>query len=313
MSSEMKCISIQSKKNPTEKCNLVATKGEFCSRHAKSKVKVLWVKPIVTLTRSVKLAGFKILRFLQRYTHPLIYKNHGPSVFLPEICENIHDVYTLEPVNTIPMMYRFSYVDAKRHVWMFDIRFFTQGLTYSGTLLNPFTQEAITGGALERFHALVSSLRKSKKTILYTDDNTLTPEQIWNQKVLDMFLRLSSHGYAVNMSWFESLTMSGHATLYRHLYDGWTYGTALTDADRERIVPKYRGSRTALFRWHPNVICNEAHPLKWWRKQNLYVMTAFLTRSEDKSMQGIGAIYILTAFAKIYRAVRESFPWLQVA
>jgi hypothetical protein len=300
-------MSIQSKKNPVEKCNNLATKGEFCARHVKSKVK--WVAPIVTLTRSVKVAGMKILRWLRRYTYPLIYKHHGPAVFSPEICENIHDVYTLEPTATIPMMYRFSYVDEKKHIWMFDIRFFTQGLTYTGQLLNPFTQEAISGKSLECFQNLVASLRKSNKPVLYTDDNILTPEQIWNQKVLDLFLRLSSHGYAVNLSWFDSLTTSGHASLYRHLYNGWMAGT-LTDADRERIVPKYRGAKTSLFRWHPNVICSEQHVLKWWRKQNLYVMNVFLTRSADKSTQGVGAIFILTAFAKIYPSVRESFPWL---
>jgi len=304
-----KCVSVQSKRNPSDKCNNTATKGEFCARHSKSKVR--WVKPVITLTRSVRLAGLKILRWLQRHTYPLIYKHHGLAVFTPEICENVHDVYTLEPTSTIPLMYRFSYIDSKKHVWMFDIRFFTQGLTYTGSLLNPFTQENIVGSSLNRFHALVASLRKSNVPVLYTEDNTLTPEQIWNQKVLDLFLKLSSHGYAVNLSWFDSLTSTGHTSLYRHLYNGWMLGT-LTEADRERIVPKYRGAKTTLFRWHPNVVCSESHPLKWWRKQNLYVMNAFLTRSEDKSVQGIGAIYILTAFAKIYPSVRESFPWLAV-
>lgn len=309
MPSSDKCASVQSKRNPSEKCNHTATKGEFCARHSKSKVR--WIKPVITLTRSVKVAGLKVLRWLQRHTRPLIYKHHGPAVFVPEICENVHDVYTLESTSTIPMMYRFSYIDTKKHVWMFDIRFFTQGLTYTGSLLNPFTQESIVGPSLDRFHNLVASLRKSNIPVLYTEDNTLTPEQIWNQKVLDLFLKLSSHGYAVNLTWFDSLSATGHTSLYRHLYNGWMAGT-LTEADRERIVPKYRGAKTTLFRWHPNVVCSESHPLKWWRKQNLYVMNAFLTRSDDKSVQGIGAIYVLTAFAKIYPSVRESFPWLAV-
>lgn len=305
--SQLKCISIQSKKNPSEKCNLLATKGEFCSRHAKSKSKIKWVVPLVTLTRSVKMAGMKILHWLQRYVRPLLYKQHGPAIFTPEICDNLHDVYTLEPINTIPMMYRFSYVDSNKHIWMFDIRFFTQGLTYIGHLKNPFTQEAIVGPPFERFQKLVASLRKSNKPVLYIDDNTLTPEQIWNQKVLDLFLKLSSHGYAVNLSWFDSLTISGHSILYKNLYDRWVNGT-LTDDDRERIVPKYKGINSALFRWHP--LCTQGHSVKWWRKQNLYVMNAFLTRSPDKATQGIGAIFILTAFANIYPSVRESFPWL---
>jgi hypothetical protein len=304
---EMKCISIKSKKNTSEKCPLAATKGEFCSRHSKSKVR--WVKPVVTLTRSMRVAGLKVLRFLQRYATRLIYKRRGPAVFTPEICENLHDVYTLEETSTIPILYRFSYVDSKKHVWIFDIRFFTQCLTYTGSLLNPFTQESITGPSLERFQNIVASLRKSNIPVLYTEDNELTPEQIWNQKVLDLFLRLSSHGYAVNLSWFDSLSTSGHASLYRHLYNGWMSGT-LTDADRERIVPKYRGAKTSLFRYPPQVISSEQHPLKWWRKQTLYVMNVLLTRSEDKATQGIGAIFILTAFAKIYPSVRESFPWL---
>jgi hypothetical protein len=148
--------------------------------------------------------------------------------------------------------------------------------------------------------------------ILYLENNELTPEQIWNQKVLDVFLRISSHGYAINVSWFDNLRPTQHACLYAFLYDIWMVHNNLTDYDRERIVPKYRSSNSPLFRWHPHVVCGKPHELKWWRKQNLYVLNAFLTRSSDKSNQGICAIYILTAFARIYPSVRESFPWLAI-
>jgi hypothetical protein len=306
----LKCLSIQSKKNPENKCNNNVTKGEFCSKHSKSKIR--WIKPSVVLTRAVKLAGLKLLRWFQRHINPIIYKKHGPATFFTGISNNPTDIYTLEPIDSIPMKYRFSYKDIKNHVWLFDIRFLTEGRRYSPHLINHFTHEPISGMALDRFHVLVESLTKSKVPILYTDNNILTSEQIWNQKVLDVFLRISSHGYAVNVNWFDNLTVELHSLLYQYLYNGWMYANALTEMDRERIVPKWKNMKSALFRWHPNRICNETHELKWWKKQNLYILNAFLTRSEDKATQGVGAIYVLTAFAKVYPSVRESFPWLVI-
>jgi hypothetical protein len=139
----------------------------------------------------------------------------------------------------------------------------------------------------------------------------LTPEQVWNQKVLDVFLKLISLGYGVNVLWFETLTIRGHELFYRNLYNLWNITLTLTPEEREVIVPGYMSGRSPLFRWSPYAIIGRVQELKWWRKHNLGLMNAFLSRGQEKDIQGCGALYILTALANSHPHVAEAFPWLR--
>ena len=148
------------------------------------------------------------------------------------------------------------------------------------------------------------------ETIVYIEKDVLTPSQAWDQKVLDVFLKLHSHGYGANVLWFESLTVRGHEIFYLHLYRLWNITLGLTSTDKERIVPGHNCGRTPLFRWEPAVITSRSQELKWWRKQSLGLMNAFLTRAKEKEVRGCGALYILTALAQTHPGAAEVFPWL---
>jgi hypothetical protein len=40
------------------------------------------------------------------------------------------------------------------------------------------------------------------------------------------------------------------------------------------------------------------------------LMNSFVNRSEDKTMQSSGALYVITALANSHRQVAEAFSWL---
>ncbi len=308
------CSSIKSKKQANIRCpNPATAKGDFtwCSVHTKSRIPwnkdVQLDKPKPNLQLQEKSAK-TIQRFWIRHGRRNLYKLQGICMYVPEQAHNEKDIYSYDAVQTIPLTYRLSLFDGA-HYWLFDIRFLTQLLQYGSDMKNPFTQESFPTSMFERVRIRSEQLRKMNKPIVYAEEE-LTPEQIWNQKVLDVFLKMISLGYGVNVTWFETLHVRGQEKLYSEMYRLWTQVIPLTNQDRERIVPGYDSGRSALFRWHPSSITQKGFPLKWWRKQNLKVMNAFLTRSNEKENQTCGCLYILRALANIHPRAGEAFPWL---
>jgi hypothetical protein len=288
----------------------MATKGEFCARHWKSKV--LWEekgpqrKPY---TKKQRLAAEAIKRFWLLRGRLAHRRAQGPALFILSESHNDKDIYSYEPISTVPFTYHFSYADSEKRMWSFDLRFLLNLLQYGNELKNPFTQEPIPQAAMERLQARAETLRRQKVPILYAEPEGLTPEQIWNQKVLDVFLKLTTLGFGVNVLWFETMNIRAHEYFYRIMYESWTFNQISHD-ERERIVPGYNSGRTPLFRWVPDSLEGRGFELKWWRKQNLALMNAFLSRGQDRVTQGCGALYILTALAKCHPRAREAFPWL---
>jgi hypothetical protein len=308
--SQKQCLSVKSKKHPDLRCPAKASKDDFCVRHAKSKI--LWTDkapPPKPFTKRQKVAAETIKKFWLRHGRLYHRRTQGPALFVVSESHNDKDIYTYDSITTVPFTYHFSYADSEKRIWSFDLRFLLQLLQYGNDLKNPFTQELIPQVAIVRLQARAETLRKHKIPIIYAEPEGLTSEQIWNQKVLDVFLKLTTLGFGVNVIWFESLSLRAHEYFYRVLYESWTYNQ-LTHDERERIVPGYMSGRTPLFRWHPNGLDGRVGDLKWWRKQNLALMNAFLSRGQDRAIQGCGAIYILTALAKAHPRAREAFHYL---
>jgi hypothetical protein len=306
------CHSIKSKKNSSAHCPSKATHGDFCAKHRKSKI--LWTsmnpKKTYIITRAQRVAINKIYNFWIFYGRRKIQKIHGPATFCPEIANNDTDISNLESLNTIPLIYRFSYVDDSKQIWAFDLRFLVQLMHYGNELKNPYTQTMLPPATVERFQRYTQILIRHKIPVLYTTDTTLSPEQIWNQKVLDVFLKLNSLGYAANLVWFENMALRHHHTFYTSLYNLWNYRLNLSHEQKESVVPAYDSGRSPLFRWTPEVITGHSQELKWWRKNNLSLMNTFLSRGKDRVVQSTGALYVLSALVTCSRGAAEAFPFL---
>ena len=308
---QSQCHSIKSKKNPSLRCVSKATHGDFCARHRKSKI--LWTGPpkkTYIITRKQRAAIEKIYNFWILHGRRKVRRLHGPATFTPEISQNDRDIFNLEPIAKIPVLYSFSYIDANRHIWTFDLRFLVQLMHYGNELKNPYNQEILPPPTLERLQVLAQNLIRHKIPVLYTETSTLTPEQAWNQKVLDVFIKLNSLGYAANLVWFEAMSTRQHHLFYTSLYNLWTHNLGLTHMQKEVLIPAYDSGRAPLFRWTPEVIIGNNQELKWWRKNNLNLMNTFLTRGKDRTIQSTGALYVLMALVSSSGAASEAFPWL---
>ena len=309
-----KCANIKSKKHKDQPCSFPASHGDYCSRHFKNPSPFKPKQPDLPeriVTRSGTAALIKIQRWWKRTSARNRFSRQGPAANALDLAANETEVYSLESISTISSPFFFSFADEKKTLWAFDIRSLSHLVTEGNEIVNPYTRMQISSAILQKVHQRLLWLRQRKYPILYATGDAMTQEQIWNQKVLDVFFKMEALGYRASCRWFDELSILDHMTFYRRLHRLWTYQLGLTNAEKEAIVPGYNAGLSKLFRQTPDRIESQAHDLKWWRRSNLNLILEFLTRASQKSQQGLGALYVLMALVQVVPEAAEAYPWIR--
>ena len=309
-----KCANIKSKKHKDQACSYTATHGDFCSRHFKNPTRFVpkEVKvPDRILTRSGHQAVLLLQKVWKKSANHSRFCRQGPAANWYELASNQTEVYSLDPLTSIPKSFFFSFADDKKNIWAFDIRSLSHLVTEGNEIVNPYTRLPIDSQTLQKIHKRIVWLRERKFPILHATGENLTPDQIWNQKVLDVFFKMEALGYRASCRWFDEMTLSDHMSFYRKLYRLWNYQLGLTHAEKEAIIPGFNAGMSKLFRNSPDRIEAQTHDLRWWRKVNLHLILDFLTRAPQKSQQGLGALYVLMALVQVIPEAAEAYPWVR--
>jgi hypothetical protein len=306
------CSNIRSKKHPDARCTLTASQGDFCARHSKNPTRY---QEKYTLTESITYAQLKSITKIQKwwklYSGLLRFHRQGPAANDPTITENQTDVYTLESTSLIPQLYRWSYADAKKHIWIFDVRSISMMRTEDTRekLSNPYTRDIIDAPPLKKFHDHCTWLRKRKYCLVHTADTTeMTPDQLWHQKILDVTMKYDVLGYHTCLNWFEELPVQKLALFYTELWELWYYRLQLNNTVKNQVVPNWNAD-PPLFKWRPHELRNRGDK-KWWQKTVLELLDRFVSSAQLKEHKTLGALYGITGFAIVSPIVREHYPWL---
>ena len=309
---EVSCANVKSRKYKNSQCPYAATHGEFCSRHYKNPLRFLPKKTECdhVHTRKEHAAATKLQRFW-KLRYPL-YKRfvHGPAFYNRSLSSNTTEIYSLETIEKIPALFFFSYLDTKGTCWSFDIRTLNHLLMEDTAIRNPYTRETFPERHMDRLRTRIHQLSSHKINIFYALKDNLNNKQLWNQRVLDVFLKLDALGYRASTQWFETLNLTDHEKLYKKLFILWFSRLGLTHQEKDAIVPGYQAGMNKLFRWNPDKLQGENHDVTWWKKNNLELLKKFISSSEDKTKQALGALYILMGLAQVVPAVGEAYPWI---
>lgn len=305
-----KCQNIKSRRYRSAPCSSAATHGDFCSRHYKNPIRFESQKPSVSLnrilTRSEHQAVLQIQRFWKKWAARQRYSRQGPASNDRTLSQNSTEVYTLESLETIPLVFFFSFADCNRSIWSFDIRSLSHLLKEGSEPQNPYTRQILSPSIIEKVHSRLVWLRKRKYPTLHETGENLTPEQIWNQKVLDVFFKMDALGYRASCRWFDDMVKEEHALFYSKLYRLWTYQLGLTPQEKEDILP----GCTKIFKQTPERAVTANHDLKWWRRTNLNMILEFISRGTSKSQQGLGALYVIMGIVQVIPEAAEAYPWI---
>jgi len=307
-----KCANVKSKTHPDSPCKNTATNGDFCARH--------WKRPhryvALTESRNTYVTRFclqairRIQTWWRRILPTLSYKRQGPSVNFYTLSQNTTEVYSMEPVEKIPRLFFFSYADPNKTIWAFDIRSLSHIMAQGKQAENPYTREPFPPMPLQRLRERISYLRKRKYPVMYLQGESLSQEQEWNQRVLDIFMRLESLGYLAACAWFNGLDRDDHRDFYKIMFQLWNYRLGLSPADKESIVPGHLKAVTKLFRWLPEGTDTMTHNLRWWQKQSLALIQSFIERSPDKTKNALGALYVTMGLVHVSEEAAEAYPWI---
>jgi hypothetical protein len=269
------------------------------------------VLPDKMLTRSAHQAVILLQKFWRVWSIKRRFQRQGPAANCYSLASNQTEVYSLDSLETIPKSFFFSFGDESKNIWAFDIRSLSHLVTEGNEIVNPYTRGLISSAVLQRIHRRILWLRERKFPILYATGENLTPDQLWNQKVLDVFFKMEALGYRASCRWFDEMNLSDHISFYRRLYRLWMYQLGLTSPEREAIVPGYNSGMTKLFRHTPDRIEANTHDLRWWRRANLNLILEFISRAHQKSQQGLGALYVLMALVQVVPEASEAYPWIR--
>lgn len=307
------CANVKSRKHPDVRCPCPATQGDFCARHSKHPVRFQERTPLIKALSSPGPldhdASAKIQTIWRGYRIRRRIQFQGIGSVLPHIAQNTSDVYTLEPLEQIPLLYRWSYTDSKKNTWLFDIRSLAMMFKEGNELQNPYTREILSDSAVTSYKNRLGWLRKRKYCILHIQEEQMTPEQLWHQRILDVFLNLDLLGYHTCLNWFEEMSVIQLYRFYYELWDLWFYRVGLTEQQKSAICPQWRDPIKSVFR----VQLRDAlarKELKWHQTLALDCIEALTTRAVEKENRTLGALYVMTALSLASPKVREHYSWL---
>jgi len=299
MNLSRQCINVKNRKQSNVRCSNRATNEDFCSKHYKNPI--MFVYP-----EYQQKAVVIIQKIWKKYCSKQFFSRQGPARNDYSIANNDSDIYSLEPLVLVPKTYFFSFYDSNKHVWAFDIRTLSYMCSRSKNIKNPYTQEVLTKDILKKIDKRLSWLKKFKYSITY-DSVSLTNEQMWNQRVLDVFNKIEELGYLVNSDWFHDMDKEDHIIFYKKIYDIWNYRLQLTIKEKSLIVPGFN-KKNKLFKFLIEELNSKEE--KVLRKNTLQIIESFIS-SEDKTQKALGIMYVLMGLSYVNDSVSEAYSWIQ--
>lgn len=310
-----KCWNIKSKKHPDVQCPRSAFFGDFCSLHYKNPTYFRKVsKDFINFNEQPICIKDILLKFLQTSRCKIQFKNYkrqGPATYLTNISTNDTEVITMEPVNIIPYMFRFSVLDIssiKPQIWLFDIRSLLaqKKLNELKVLENPYTRQPFTNDVLLRFQNCIEWLTQRNYYLEYTSSETTPSIQFhYQQKILELCLFIDAHGYLTNTHWFEDLTNEKIIQFCKRLDELWLYDLFLTENDRMRICPSWTMDHTSLFSDYRFQTRHKSTALD----RMCSSLLEFVKDSNEKDNQTLACMYILIALTSVSESCAETYPW----
>lgn len=226
----------------------------------------------------------------------------GPALYKRNLSTNETDFYTFEKIDNIPFKYFFSY-NENQSIYSFDIRSFKL-LTQQTQILNPYNRNIISVNILNNALKLIKYLKLNNIFIEYEKD-ILTEEQQLNERIINTFQKIDTHGYNTDITWFSSLNINKLKKFWINLEDIWNYRCNLSTNDKKKIIqniiPFIKIKQINKF----NI--NNKTMLQYTILDDINI---FISNGIDPPSSNTGCLYVLTALSEVNLQCLESMPWL---
>ena len=228
----------------------------------------------------------------------------GHGSLCPALANNTTELASMEPVDTIPIPFRFSFLEAK-NVWLFDIRSLLQERKRleNTTFHNPYTSIPITPATVIRIQKHIEWLLQRNYTL--DTNGSIELSQPYQQKIVELCFLIDSHGYLTNVNWFHFNSIPLVHRFIDKLDDLWTTRLGLTNATKLLIYPEWDIASHNLCPLVRTINVTSA------MNQLTTFLLNFVKAAPLKENKALAAVYILTALTYASDGARKAFPWLR--
>jgi hypothetical protein len=198
----MLCASCKNKTS-TDRCPAQPIKGLlFCGRHAKTRVKRLWVDIIGGESRISKIQKMWRGHFIRKRL-----RLAGEGVLNRSACHNTEELVTLDEKNKVGPLDYFSFKESDK-LWWFDVRSLNQVMKTALKPLNPYTRQELSIETRQRLRE-TCRIRKKLGLPLFHDVSKLSFFQVVEEKWLHVCQIIEENGFFdMNHLLFTSLNRS---------------------------------------------------------------------------------------------------------
>ena len=176
---------------------------------------------------------------------------------------------------------------------------------------NPYTRSPISRDMVRHFFMKLrySRMMRHPVCVEIKDDEALTPAQLTELRIVELFQDINKLGNYADSSWFSNLKHPQHIRFMQELYDIWSYRAELTQQTRNQICPPYGH----LFS-NPNSIAVmqdiRTAPFQTVLDINIGVVDRLIRSGVSDDDRSLGAFYVLSALTIVSPGAREAMPWL---
>jgi len=236
----------------------------------------------------------------RKYITQKFNKLKGPALFKRKLSINDIDFYTCENIEKIDYNYFISYEDCDKKIYSFDVR--SLNLLITNNHNNPYNRNIIPLYIKNNINLIYKYLINKKKTINF-EEETLTEEQLFNDKVISIFQKIDNFNYNTNINWFINLNIYKLKQLWILLEDIWNWRANLTPNDKYKIIQTQQ-----VFKNFKNINkINNKNVLQNFILDDINILVSNgITRSDTSN----GVIYVLMALSNISQDCGLAFPWL---
>jgi hypothetical protein len=311
------CKNIRSRNHPDQRCSNPAITGEYCGVHSKhprpfisksekaieiNKNTCDFAIPINSLQQIIR-----IQKWWRLYGSLKQLQRQGPARWIPELCNNQTDFYSMENISCIPKKSVFSFIDDDKMLYAFDIKslYSLFESLINNEICNPYNRKPFAHTVINKIKAFISWCRTKNIETKWVPIEPNTPDQRFQIRVTDIFQKLDHLNYYTNPDWFIKMNVDDHRCFYVELHDIWYHRAGLVSEMRNIIIPPpARPFRYAI----RDIVAQKS--LTNLQKINLDLINMFVSASTDKNDRSLGALYVVTALTLVNEQCADSYRWL---
>lgn len=255
----------------------------------------------------------KIQKFWKGYIQRKIINYQFEGILNRKMVNNKCDFFSLEEINSIPIVQYFSFRDIDGFIYGFNIKSFWKliNLPSYKNPQNPYNRNFIPKKIITRFNTYINLCKRLGKDIEIEEINNINNVNPINSdrqnelRAINVFQNIDLLGNYSDPQWLLSLEKDNLIKFIRELQDIWFYRAQLTDILRRNIYPPH-GNPFSNFNGMSLSNLNKTQLLRI----SLSVIEKIVNNGIDQDSKYLGASYILAALTLVNSNAANSLPWL---